>query len=392
MAEKIEYSLKRVREYIESENFKGYDPYDTLNSWFPFQTFGKWPAVLAIQFQKRNPVNIRPLLGVKKFHSTKGMGLLLKAYVKLYKLTDDKKLLPLVEFIKNWLIKNRTFYNNDFCWGYDYPYSTPNGVHKKGFPTIVHHKYIMDGFYEYYLAFKDEKVKEFIIASEGFILNSIPQIPMKNGICLGYNPKSKDCCYNASLHAAHCLAIADNLRETKNHLPLIKDVVNFVISKQKDDGVWYYSFNPEAEIERKQIDFHQGFVLESLYDIKNLIGYTSDSWEEAIKKGLEFYKKEQFYDNGQSLWRLPNIYPVDIHNQAQGIITFSKLNGYDPSFLNFADTIANWTIDNMQSKRGYFYYRNYRNYKNKIPYMRWGQAWMLLAITTLLQKINKTEE
>ncbi|HET55576.1 MAG TPA: hypothetical protein ENN33_10225 [Ignavibacteria bacterium] len=383
MIEKIESSLKNLYNYIESENYRGYDPYDTLNSWFPFQVFGKWPAILAIQFQKRNPVNIRPLLGVKKFHSTKGMGLLLKAYVKLYKLTVDKKLLSSIKFIKDWLIENRTFYNNDFCWGYDYPYSTPNFVHEKEFPTVVHHKYIMDGFYEYYLTFRDEKVKRFIIESEKFILNRIPQISVGNGICLGYHPKSTDCCYNASLHAAHCLAIVDNLRKNDHHSSLIKDVVNFVISKQKNSGVWYYSLNPETGEERKQVDFHQGFILESLHDIKNLIGYTSNDWEKAIKKGLEFYKKKQFFENGQSLWRLPRFYPVDIHNQAQGIITFCKLNSYDPSLLSFAQKIAEWTIVNMQSKRGYFYYRNFKNYKNKIPYIRWGQAWMLLGLTEL---------
>ena len=37
------------------EAFKGYDPYDTLNSSWPFGIIGKWGPVLAIQFQKRRP-------------------------------------------------------------------------------------------------------------------------------------------------------------------------------------------------------------------------------------------------------------------------------------------------------------------------------------------------
>jgi hypothetical protein len=45
-------AIKKLVNYIEKQNFKGYDPYDTLNSWFPFQRLGKWLAVLAIQFQK----------------------------------------------------------------------------------------------------------------------------------------------------------------------------------------------------------------------------------------------------------------------------------------------------------------------------------------------------
>ena len=48
-------SLEKLRHYIEQENFKGYDPYDTLNSAFKFRYLGKFAAVLALQFQKRNP-------------------------------------------------------------------------------------------------------------------------------------------------------------------------------------------------------------------------------------------------------------------------------------------------------------------------------------------------
>jgi len=38
----------------------------------------------------------------------------------------------------------------------------------------------------------------------------------------------------------------------------------------------------------------------------------------------------------------------------------------------------------MQDKEGYFYYRIYKNnYVNKMPYIRWGQAWMLRALSYL---------
>ena len=37
----IEDSLEKLREYIEKENFKGFDPYDGLNSRIPFEKFGK---------------------------------------------------------------------------------------------------------------------------------------------------------------------------------------------------------------------------------------------------------------------------------------------------------------------------------------------------------------
>ena len=48
----LEASLNRLKDYIEKEGFKGYDPYDTLNSFIPFSKMGKWIPALAIQFQK----------------------------------------------------------------------------------------------------------------------------------------------------------------------------------------------------------------------------------------------------------------------------------------------------------------------------------------------------
>jgi hypothetical protein len=43
-------------------------------------------------------------------------------------------------------------------------------------------------------------------------------------------------------------------------------------------------------------------------------------------------------------------------------------------------------------KAGYFYYQIQPYYKNKIPYMRWSQAWMLLALATLLEQKDSSPQ
>ena len=42
-------------------------------------------------------------------------------------------------------------------------------------------------------------------------------------------------------------------------------------------------------------------------------------------------------------------------------------------------------MENMRDREGYFYYQVQPFYKNRISYMRWSQAWMLLALSTLLE-------
>jgi UDP-N-acetylglucosamine 2-epimerase len=58
----------RLQAYIEAAGFKGYDPYDALNSpVLRFLSFRrKFLRIAFIQLLKRLPVNLRPLLLVKK--------------------------------------------------------------------------------------------------------------------------------------------------------------------------------------------------------------------------------------------------------------------------------------------------------------------------------------
>ena len=106
-------------------------------------------------------------------------------------------------------------------------------------------------------------------------------------------------------------------------------------------------------MERKQIDFHQGYVLESIYNILKIMDINTVEYLAALRNGVAFYYIISFVD-GRSKWRIPKKWPVEIHNQSQGIITFCKLAHFDPDFLSFAHIIAQWTIKNMQDSRGFF--------------------------------------
>ena len=104
----------------------------------------------------------------------------------------------------------------------------------------------------------------------------------------------------------------------------------------------------------------------------------------SLIKGANFYRNELFLLDGRCRWRWPQVWPIDIHNQAQGIITFSKFQKIKPKYYDFAKTIAKWTIENMQDESGYFYYQKWPFFTNRIPYMGWSQAWMMLALSNLL--------
>ncbi|GAB6147244.1 prenyltransferase/squalene oxidase repeat-containing protein [Desulfocicer niacini] len=368
--------------YVEKENFKGYDPYDTLNGWVPFHWLGKWGPAVATQVQKRNPINIRPILGIKKDYNPKGMGLFLKAYCNLYHKTRDKTHLDKAGWIFKWLIANYSRGYSGMAWGYNFPWASSNEFKEAFLPSVVVTAHVVDGIFAFYKMTNDESARQAIISAAAYVSGDIPTTEFDTGISFAYTHQSKGACYNASLHAAEIILKASLVHGEKAD-DRIEQAVRFVLSKQKADGSWNYSYNPEINAERKQIDFHQGFVLVSLHLIKQYCDFLQEDITQAIKKGLTFYKNEQFLPSGQSLWRLPKKWPAEIHNQAQGIITFSLLKDYHPDYLGFADTIARWTIANMQDTSDFFYYRKYPWFTNKIPFIRWSQAWMLLALSEL---------
>lgn len=379
----IDQSYSKLDQYVRNEHFAGYDPYDTLNSSIPFRKWGKWPPILAIQIQKRNPFGSRKLLRIKKGVNPKGLGLFLHSYSLAYQRNPDEGLRETMDDLFRQIKDCRTKGYQEYCWGYNFDWASPVKYLKAYSPTIVASVFIAKGIYAYYEATGSEEAYSVLVSIGDFIQNHLATTEDETGICFSYSVEMRDCCYNATLLGTEHFARLYHISGNEIYRQLAQKSASFVIHRQKPDGSWNYSLNYETGVERKQIDFHQGYILDSLHYYKTFGKDQSPQLEQAIRKGLQFYKEQQFQPKGKSFWRLPKKWPVDIHNQTQGIITFSRLKEYSPEYLNFAQTIANWTIENMQHSDGHVYYKKYPTHMVKIPMMRWGQAWMHLALNEL---------
>lgn len=124
-------------------------------------------------------------------------------------------------------------------------------------------------------------------------------------------------------------------------------------------------------------------TLVALYD---WMAATADRrWEGGLRGAYRYYLDNFWLPDGCPKYYHDRLYPIDIHCSAQGIVTCLKLRDYDPHSLETARRIAAWAIAHMQDAGGYFYYQQTRWYTNKIPYIRWSQAWMLYALSHLLE-------
>jgi len=394
----ISEALNRLQSYVEKSAFKGFDPYDIHNSRFPVKALPHTLQFVLSQINKRSPYNFRKLIGIEKNYHTKAMGLLLSSYCNMSRLRGNnaKLFYEKALFLFQWLANNISSYSENVSWGFDYNYSNRKEKVRKGLPTVVHHNFVLRGLVKYWDLFQEIEAFDIINKADVFVLNDIPVHKFPEGACFGYRPNYLGCCYNASLHAAESLAIISKIKNSRKYIELIEKAVQYVVCRQKASGVWYYGHGKDPAKEKKQIDFHQGFILESLDNINILTdGQFAEIIYPAIQSGLKFYYKHQFDKNGRCKFRLPRKYPIDIHNQAQGIITFSKFSDIDFKYEEMADSIVKWTINNMQDPSGFFYYQKYRGLTNKVPYIRWGQAWMFLALTDYLlmkQHINSREK
>lgn len=386
----IESSLKKLMDYIESERYKGYDPYDILNSFIPFNVFAKYTQALAIQIHKRNYINLRPMMGIRKEYNPKALGLILQAYSHLYGMKQDIRLKYKMEFVFTKLLEIASKNYNGYCWGYNFAWTNPAKVVPKNHPNIVVTSFAGKGIFEYYKATGDTKALEILNSIARYILEDIPISRNNCGICFSYSDILKDCCFNASLLAAEFLAMLYSLTSEDKYLSHAKLAVDFVLAYQKPDGRWNYSIDLNTMREDNQIDFHQGFIVEALRNIIFLCRIEEKSYIEALLKGADFYVRNQVVNGTRMKYRYPKEYPVDIHNQSQAIITFSELGVYDIKYIKCAEEILIWTIMNMQQPdKGYFYYRKGKHYVNKIPYIRWSESWMFLALAVYLKKSAK---
>ncbi len=385
--EKYEDVLQQLQNFIEREKFHGYDPYDTLNSPLPFHWLGKWGRPIAIQIQKRNPVNIRPLIGIKKGFNPKAIGLFLHGYSLMYQRTPSDQIRSQMDVLFQWLKENYTKGYSGYCWGYNFDWASSVKLLRAHSPTIVVSGFIAKGLMAYHEATKEQEALEILESIADFVLKDLPRTEDESELCFSYSTIEKDCCYNASLLGGELLAYL----YSKNGKELYKQMAiacgDFVADKQKTDGRWNYSIDLESGKERTQIDFHQGYVIDSLAYIDQYLG--QEKYQEQISKGLNFYYQNQFRENGQAIYRFPSRWPADIHNQAQGIISLSRWSEYDTKYQEMAFRIADYSINKMRSPKGYFHYKRYPWVSIKTPFIRWGQAWMFLALNELIKTQTK---
>lgn len=371
----INHSLHKLKDYIEAEHFSGYDPYDALNSPVlrALSLGSKYPRIAFIQALKRLPVNLRPLLFIKKGFNPKGLGLFLWGYAKLYALEKRPEYSRQIEHILGLLEQTKSQGYAGSCWGYNFDWQSRAFYLPKYTPTIVNSSFIGHALLDTYLYTGNERALDMAVSIKDFLVKDLNRQADGDTLCFSYTPLDHYFVHNANLLGASLLARLTKFTTDEGIRDVALSALRYTMQCQREDGSWYYAEKDGAH----WIDsFHTGFNLQSiLYFIREGM---AEGYKEAFARAVNFYVTSFFLADGTPKYFHDKLYPIDIHAPAQALVILSRLGD---QYRELRDTIADWMIVNMQDRGGQFYFQKRPYYTNKIPYMRWGQAWAFHALT-----------
>lgn len=375
--------------YCQKNQWAGYDPYDALNSRvfraLPFLNF-RIARLILTQGVKRCPINLRPLLLVPKTPNPKGIALFLSSIIKLSKIElikDDK-------VIDTFVDKLMTLKSPDIpysCWGYNFDWQARNILVPKGSPNIICSTFAANALLDAYEQSQKSLWLDTAVSTAEFILKFLFWREKSTHACFSYTQFARDEIHNANLFGAAFLCRVSQVSGRREFLGPALDAARYSVSKQHEDGSWDYGKLPT----HRWIDnFHTGYNLIALKRIGEYI--KTNEFEPSIRLGFQFYRDHFFREDGAPKYYHDATYPIDIHSVAQSIITLTEFIDSAEENIILAHSILKWAMGNMWDKRDFFYFQKRPHYTIRTPFMRWSQAWMLLALSTFLNELPSAKD
>lgn len=379
-------SVEQLDGWLERNGWAGYDPYDIKE--LPFLVkqnlsfFGKVLRKGFYEIESVAPLFLRGLLRFEKRVNAKGMGLFADAYLKLHKTTGRHKYLLRAEEALDWLSDNYSKGYSGMCWGYPFDWQSRVFI-PKGTPSSVVSSTVGRAYWAFYKFTADSKYLDVCKSICEFFLKDLKIDKIAGDkICFSYTPVDNFHVNNANLFVAEFLVRVGKEIGNRDYTDYGLKAVNYTLSEQNDDGsICYWAKDQEN---RCRIDhYHSGFEIRSLYSIWKLTG--DGAIYEALKRYYKFYLDNLFEDKTIPKITPKNTYPIDIHSCSEAILCNCLLCEEFPEGKEYLENSIKWVIENMQTRDGWFVYRIEKTgglkRKVKIPYIRWGQAWMLRGLS-----------
>jgi hypothetical protein len=399
----IKNSISRLIDWFDGNGHEGWDPYDVQDSKlfrivekrFP-NIIGKILIRLFSEFAHIFPISFRKIAGVEKAINNKGLGLMLAAYSSYYACTKNPKFLEKAIALAKTLKRNSSVGYTGISWGYPFDWLSPILI-PAGVPSSVVTSIVGDGFYRLFKATGDrehlkicEDVCLFFLENLHITFQSSDQMIR----CYSYTPLDDYQVHNANLFIAEFLIRIGNETKNESFVAIGLSCARFALSEQQKEGYlpyWGLSQTDKYSGGRLHTDhYHCGFEIRSL---KAIWEHTNiDAFKKSYCSYYAWYKESLFDENAFPKYTTHNLYPLNIHTCAEAILCNTKLANSDQD-INFVLGVALDVVEKMEYSPGEYTHVIREvlprvKIKSNIPLLRWGQAWMLLALVELYRQLE----
>ena len=385
-------SIRRLDSWLEWNGWAGYDPYDVKGArlWLALtsgQGFARKIFRTALtRFEQRFPRLTRSMLRVRPQINAKAMGLLAHGYLDLYAVTNDDGYRRKAESCLEWLLEHPSPGYSGLCWGYPFDWQSKVFIPKLT-PSAVVSSVVGQALWRASEVLGDDAYKKACRSICDFFLSdlNVDELDAER-VCFSYTPLDDFHVHNANLFCAEFLARVGTAGGEKELLETAHKAAAYALSEQNPDGSLYYWGRVQNHYNPNHIDhYHSGFEIRALYGLWALT--KRPEYCAAAKDYYAFYRENLlFFDGGAVIPKMTpaNRHPIDIHSCAEAILCNCEIGHLVPQASDLALRVCQWTIAHMQNPDHSFAYMLHQRGKSTVrrdmPYMRWGQAWMLRGL------------
>ena len=182
---------RRGLDWARRNDYAGYSKHDALNSPLlrALSLGSKWPRILFTQAVMRAPVNVRPVVGVRKARNAKGIALFARAHLNLYRVTGATEHREEAVRLLDWLLEHPSSGFKGLSWGYPYPWQDLGFYAPTNFPNRIVTYFVGRALIEAFEALGDERYLGAAKGAVEFILEE-PKVLHEDETmkCLSYVP------------------------------------------------------------------------------------------------------------------------------------------------------------------------------------------------------------
>lgn len=370
-------AVGRIRQWGEERDWRGWDPYDALNSPLarPLRSVPLARRML-VQAVKLSPLNLRPLLRIPQERNAKAIALVASGYARLHAADaeDHEARREAIRWL-SWLTDVRSGDADCAAWGYPFDVQTRFFAYPRGAPNTIATSFAAHALLDGVELLGEARFADAALAAARFLERRL--LKTSRQPYFRYLTEEDKLVHNANALGCAVLARAARVCEEDRLGALAAEALATTLSAQREDGSWPYAEGGTGD----WVDnFHTAYVLESIA----LCLPFSPAAEEALHRGFDYWEREMFLADGTPKYFCHRTLPLDAHCYVSAVDAWIAAARLRPTALVRAERTARLLVARMLDAEGFVHFQRRRLWTSRVPFVRWTTAPAFRALAGLL--------